>query len=135
QILSSGGIVLLLADHHHYVGEARNIVPFFGIPVSVPGGPVAYSTRFGAPLMPAYTIRIPGGGHRICFEEELRLTPAVDERAFLDNCRRYMAVYERWITTHPDQWMWSHERWAWFDLDEQGVDAHGSGTVRDTVSE
>lgn len=116
RILEGNGLLLLLADHHHYGGSARNIVDFFGRPVSVPGGPVAYSTRFRAPLIPIYTLREAGDRHRIVVEPPLQLIetgrPGED---FLANCRLYISVFERWITEHPDQWMWSHERWAWLD--------------------
>lgn len=48
EILARNEIVCLVADHHNYGGKARNIVNFFGKPVSVPAGPIAFSTRFGA---------------------------------------------------------------------------------------
>ena len=116
RILKGNGFVLLLADHHHYGGNARNIVNFFGKPVSVPGGPIAYSTRFQAPLIPIYIVREPGDRHRIVVEPPLELIdtgrPSED---FLANCRLYISVFERWISEHPEQWMWSHERWEWLD--------------------
>ncbi|NLY55326.1 MAG: lysophospholipid acyltransferase family protein [Firmicutes bacterium] len=116
EILARNEIVCLVADHHNYGGKARNIVNFFGKPVSVPAGPIAFSTRFGAQLVPAYTIREPGGRHRIIIEPPLQLIETGDAAAdFQANCELYYQVYERWITQHPDQWMWSHERWAWLD--------------------
>ena len=115
-ILANNGILLLLADQHNYGGKARNIVNFFGKPVSVPGGPIAYSTKFAAPLVPGFTIREPGNRHRIIFEPPLELIDTGNfEEDFITNCRRYIQVFESWITKYPDQWMWSHERWAWLD--------------------
>lgn len=122
EILSSGGILLLLADHHHYGGSDRNIVEFFGKPVSAPGGPVAYATRFGAPLLPGYTIRKSHDRHHIVFEPPLELVNEND--AFAANCRRYISVFERWIRRYPDQWMWSHERWAWLKEDDHTDSPH-----------
>ncbi|MBO8126438.1 MAG: lysophospholipid acyltransferase family protein [Firmicutes bacterium] len=116
EILTNNGILLLLADQHNYGGKVRNIIEFFGKPVSVAGGPVAYSQRFGAPLIPAYTVREPGDRHRIIIEPPLKLIDTGNpEEDFLANCRLYYQVYERWIRKHPSQWMWSHERWEWLD--------------------
>ncbi len=115
-ILSHNGLILLLADHHHYSEEAKNIVEFFNKPVSVPGGPVAYSLKFDVPLIPIYTIREPGDQYLITVERPVPLIRTGDmKKNFLKNCRLYMKVYETWIQTYPDQWMWSHERWAWLD--------------------
>lgn len=115
-VLADNGILLLLADHHHYGSEARNIVEFFGKPVSVPAGPVVYARRTGAALLPAFTVRLRRDRHRVIFEEPLELIDHPDpEEAVRLNCRRYIAVFERWITQYPDQWMWSHERWGWLD--------------------
>lgn len=115
-ILQNNGLILLLADQHHYGAEARNIVDFFGKPVSVPAGPIYYSLKFGAPLIPIHTIREESDTHRIVIEQPIPLKNSENlKEVFLDNCRLYMQVYERWIKKDPDQWMWSHERWAWLD--------------------
>ena len=114
QWLRNGGTLLLLADQH---GESRrNIVPFFGRDVSVPGGPVAFAQRSGAPLVPVYTVRERPGRHIVVFEPELALVRTDDPGAdFKENCRRYIARFEKWILAHPEQWLWSYERWAWLD--------------------
>lgn len=113
ELLASGGLLILLADQHNYGGKPRNIVPFFGIPVSVPAGPIAYSTRFQVPLIPVLALREPGDRHRITLWEPLRLVDTGGAEDFLINCRRMMELFESWITKHPHQWMWSNQRWSW----------------------
>ena len=95
----------LLADQH---GEAQEaLVRFFGHTVSAPTGPIFLAQRTGAALLPVHLVRQPDGSHVGVVEPAI--APVDDVQA---TAQRMYDHYERWITEHPDHWLWAHDRWA-----------------------
>ncbi|MGE5599753.1 MAG: lysophospholipid acyltransferase family protein [Bacteroidota bacterium] len=116
-LLEANEIIVLLADHHH--PAKRNILRFFGRPVSVPAGPVVLAQRSGAPVITGYGIRLPRGRHRIVIEPELVFDYTGDmNRDIRVNMGLYLRRVEEWVAKYPEQYFWAHERFAWLKPEE-----------------
>ena len=108
--LKQGKILGFLADQD--AGHNGIFIEFFGQMASSPLGPAIFARRFGAPLVPAFILRRPEGGHRVVIHPPIRFADTGDEeadvRAFT---ARTQAVIEATIRAHPDQWIWFQKRW------------------------
>ncbi|HXV28303.1 MAG TPA: ELM1/GtrOC1 family putative glycosyltransferase, partial [bacterium] len=86
------------------------IVSFFGRKTTVPTGAFELAKRTGAPILPCFIVRRPGGRHEIFVEEPIRLEPE-GEYDFEPYVRQFIEKLERLIETFPSQWLWATKRW------------------------
>jgi KDO2-lipid IV(A) lauroyltransferase len=90
-------------------------VPFFGRSSWTSPLPAQISLRSGAPVLPLFAYRLPGGRYRIVAHPAIQATsssrskPAGSEVAALT--ARYAEVTEFAIRRELDQWLWMHDRW------------------------
>jgi len=106
--LRSNRILALLIDQD--TRGPRVFVPFFGRLAGTPSGAAALALRTGAPVVPAFITRRPGGGHSIRFYPPF--PPADPSRDTPESLTAaYTTVIERHIRACPDQWVWWHRRW------------------------
>lgn len=90
-------------------------VPFFGRSSWTSPLPAQVSLRSGAPVLPLFAYRLPGGCYRIVAHAPIRPTstshskPAASEVEALT--ARYAKVTEVAIRRELDQWLWMHDRW------------------------
>lgn len=99
-ILNEGGLILIAGDRYNL---GRNELPFFGFPTRIPAGPIHYSLKSGAPIIPLYTLRR-GRRHHIIIEPPLQLPDEGDVyQSGLELC---VSTYERWIRSCPEQYLW-----------------------------
>jgi KDO2-lipid IV(A) lauroyltransferase len=107
EALGRGHMVGILLDQNASRAEGV-FAPFFGVPASTSKGLAVIALRTGAPVVPAFCRRLPGGRHRIDFEAELRPGPDRD-------VTRYTTIFNGWIEAAirraPEQWFWMHKRW------------------------
>lgn len=103
----TGGIVGIVLDQHAG-GRDRVIVPFFGRPASTLKVLAILSERTGAPVVPAYTYRDENYHHHVVIEPSLH-SPTDDTPE--SRTLQYTEWLESVILKHPDQWMWTHNRW------------------------
>lgn len=98
-------MVAILIDQDAH--EDGAFVPFFGRPASTPRGPAVFQLRTGAPLVFAYSIRLPGERYRIHYEriQTEGITDADELTALLTS------KLEAAIRIRPEQWFWMHRRW------------------------
>jgi KDO2-lipid IV(A) lauroyltransferase len=108
--LARGECVGILLDQH--AGRQGAFVPFFGRPASTSRGLAVLALKTGAPVVPAFVHRLPGGDHLVTLEPAVPLvrTGAL-ERDIEANTARFTEVIERQIRAHPEQWFWVHRRW------------------------
>jgi KDO2-lipid IV(A) lauroyltransferase len=103
--LKKGEVVYLVADQaalsEGYTGS------FFGSRMSVFGGPFVLGPRTGKPFLPLYTIRDEDDRLGLHFEKPIYLTGENLEQ----DIRKVMDFFERNISAHPDQYLWSQDRW------------------------
>jgi hypothetical protein len=86
-----------------------------GIEVYFAPGPVSLARGSGAPALPAFVVGDPEGrypdGIRLVIHPPLELQVTADPRAdHLVNLRRFAAVYEQQLRSHPHNWHWTRTR-------------------------
>ncbi len=108
--IKRGGVVGILSDQ-----DARRqgrFVPFFGKPASTATGLATLSRRLGAPIVPSFCLRTPGGGLRAVIDEPIWPDPNADrDQEEMRLLRAYHDALERAIRQDPAQYFWWHRRW------------------------
>ncbi len=111
--LKRGDIVGLACDRALTDNGYR--VPFFGSPALLPDGAVRLALRTGTPLFAAFTERLPDNSFRVDIEPVLRPEGAprksADEAAVTAGMEKLVALMERYISRHPEQWTLSVPIW------------------------
>jgi KDO2-lipid IV(A) lauroyltransferase len=106
KFLKSGGAMGSIIDQHG-IGRDSVIVPFFGRPASTLKGLAVLSERTNIPVIPGYIYRDENFHHHLVFFPPIQHTDNSIEGRTL----QYTQWLESVITKHPDQWMWTHNRW------------------------
>ena len=109
EALERGGTVGLLADQWF-----ANGVPVTFLGRKTRANPLAarLARRFDCAVVPARTVRLPGGRLRV--EVEAPLDCPRDAQGRIDVARTTQRITDRieaWVREHPDQWLWLHRRW------------------------
>jgi KDO2-lipid IV(A) lauroyltransferase len=87
-------------------------VPFFGRLASTSRSVALLALRTGAPVVPIFARREPGGRHRIIVRPPIDVPETSDrEVAVAALTGRCTAVIEAAIREAPEQWLWLHNRW------------------------
>jgi len=85
---------------------------FFGSPARLPPGPVEIACRTGAILVPARAVRLPDDSFHVRIEPPIEIESTEDlQTGAAAGMQRLVAVMERWIAEHPDQWLLSVPIW------------------------
>ncbi len=100
----------VLIDQHTQPADAL-VVEFFGRPAATTRAVAALAQRTGAPVIPVFTLPLPGGRYRLVYEPPI--APPADEspeelRAFTQRCTDVLEMYVR---RYPHLWLWMHRRW------------------------
>lgn len=108
--LSRNGILFLQIDQN---ASSRDLwVDFFGLMVPTFRGPVVFSMRTGAPLIPMFMIRETLDHHKLIIKAPFVLYRTDDkEKDILHNTARLTKLIESYIREYPSQWWWFHRRW------------------------
>jgi Kdo2-lipid IVA lauroyltransferase/acyltransferase len=86
-------------------------VDFFNHRACTNTGMALLALKSGAPVVPAFVIRTPGGFHT-AFGPELPLIQTGDPTKDVElNTAQYNKVIELYARRFPDQWFWVHQRW------------------------
>jgi KDO2-lipid IV(A) lauroyltransferase len=108
--LKRGEVVGLAADRD--VADSGRVVEFFGTPTRLPDGPVRVALRTNALLVPAFALRLPDNSVAVTIEPVLDLPRSGDQEADIDaGMRMVVAVMERRIREHPEQWIVAQPIW------------------------
>ncbi|MHC1759690.1 MAG: lysophospholipid acyltransferase family protein [Negativicutes bacterium] len=108
--LKSGHILGFVADQD---AKASGVfVKFFGRLASTPQGPAVFAQRCGAPVVPAFIVRLPRKGHRIILSPPLYAEESDDPgEVIVSLTARMTQVMEERIRQYPDHWWWFQRRW------------------------
>ncbi len=104
-LLNKDEVLFIVADQEALGGEVKG--KMFGKEIRIFGGPFILGQKTGKPFLPLYTFR--DGKNRIVlnFEEPFY----IDKEKLDSSVDRVMNFFERHIREHPDQYIWSQERW------------------------
>jgi Kdo2-lipid IVA lauroyltransferase/acyltransferase len=110
--LKAGEIVGLLPDQD--MDRVRGVfVDFFGKPAHTSVAPVKFAMASGAPILPAFMVRMPGNRYKLVLGTLMR--PKIEGGDRAASVRKYteawMKSFEEVIRQYPEQWGWMHDRW------------------------
>lgn len=102
--------VIMVVDQKLNSGLA---VPFFGRPAFTSPAVVSLALRYGCPVFPVRTERLPQGRYLVSVEEPFTFVPGApgDESAVRAGLTKVNERLEQWIRNKPGQWLWMHRRW------------------------
>jgi KDO2-lipid IV(A) lauroyltransferase len=110
EVLREGGVVALVADRD--LGGRGEPVEFFGRTTRLPVGPALLSLRTGAPLVPAYGLRLPDNRMYVTVRPPLTLARSRDLRADLrEGLKKVARSLEECISVAPEQWIVFEPLW------------------------
>ncbi len=109
QLQANQGVALLIDQHSHTPDAV--LVDFFDRPAATTSSLAVLALRTGAPVVPTFTIPLPGGRYRMIYEHPVE--PPKDEtpeeiRGFTQRCTDVLEMYVR---RYPHLWLWMHRRW------------------------
>lgn len=90
-------------------GRERNVfVPFMGVQTATISASARLAQASGAAMLPFYPERkLDGSGYILTIEPPLENFPSGDD---IEDATRINASIETFVTRHPDQYMWIHQR-------------------------
>lgn len=103
-----GGSMCMLADHRDNSGR---IVPFFGKPAPSAALPAMLGVKYKLPI---YAVRVDrANSARFSVHiEPVAVASTGDSATDVEaTTAAIQAVFEKWITARPDQWVWFYNRW------------------------
>ncbi|MBZ0166830.1 MAG: lysophospholipid acyltransferase family protein [Candidatus Omnitrophica bacterium] len=116
-------ILIILLDQN-YGSAGRVFVDFFGRKAATASGPVVFSLRTKAPILPIFCLGDDGEmRHKIILEPELLLESGTDEQDTIErNVARITKVIENYVSRYPHEWGgWIHKRWKSKPAAEQRI--------------
>lgn len=88
------------------------LVDFFGHRTRTTPIAAILARRFGTPVLPVLSRRLPDGRHLVQISPPLPMVVTEDSE---EDIRRHVQlqsdVVEAWIRVSPEQWLWLHKRW------------------------
>jgi KDO2-lipid IV(A) lauroyltransferase len=107
--LKGNRILFTLIDLH--ARESEVWVDFFGYLVPTYKGPVVFSLRTGAPIVPMFIIRDSNNLHNIFIHPSFKLDVTGNmEKDIKTNIAKLTKIIEATIREYPEQWWWALRR-------------------------
>ena len=109
--LRNNELLVILLDQN-YGGGGGVFVDFFGHQAATATGPVIFSNRTGAPVLPIFILHDGHGQHKIMIGPPIELDKNDDPSIVIQNVSALTKIIERQIRQHPYEWGgWMHRRW------------------------
>jgi len=109
-VLRANEAVALVGDRDF--SEKGIILDFFGKPTHFPEGPAAFALKTGAQIVPGFMLRNPDDTFILKIERPLEFTVTGDkEKDVKEIITKYIAIFEDYIRTYPDQWYVFRKFW------------------------
>jgi len=115
-------ILFILLDQN-YGTDGRVFVDFFGQKAATAAGPVVFSCRTQAPILPIFIKRQEDDTHKIVIEPPVPLVQCGDEQEnIVHNVAKLTKIIEDRIRENPHMWGgWMHKRWKSRTVEEQSL--------------
>lgn len=110
QALRKNEIVGFILDQNMIRTEGV-FVDFFGKPACTTPGLAYMSAQSGAPVLPVFMVRRPGGRHLVKILPPLEPPPDRQPETVREHTQNYTRIIEQHIREYPEQWIWLHRRW------------------------
>lgn len=108
--LKKGKMLGFLADQD--AGTNGLFIEFLGKMSSTPTGPAVFAKKFNAPIVPAFIVRKPEGGHKVILLEPFYYEDTGNEAEDTYKMTAKMSgIIEDIIRQYPDEWLWFQKRW------------------------
>ena len=109
--LKNNEVLFILLDQN-YGDEGGVFVDFFGQQAATATGPVVFSNRSGAPILPIF-IRSDGPDrYKIKIDQPVTLQSTQNEQDIVANVSKLTKIIEGYIRLYPHEWGgWMHRRW------------------------
>lgn len=99
--LQRNEVVALLVDRYGKTGGMA--VKFFGKPAYFPLGPVILAKISGAPIIPAFVVKVDKKSFRVIVEKPIEVPSNIDKEIG-PYLQKIVNVFEKVIKEYPDQW-------------------------------
>jgi KDO2-lipid IV(A) lauroyltransferase len=110
RVLRNNEILFVQMDQNF--GTAGVFVDFFGVKAATATGPIIFSMRTGAPIVPMFIYRTKGAHHKISIEPEVPFEEGSSkDETILKMVQELTILIERYIRKYPHEWGWIHKRW------------------------
>ncbi|NQV04110.1 MAG: lysophospholipid acyltransferase family protein [Candidatus Omnitrophica bacterium] len=90
------------------------MLDFFGVPTSIPNGPVALSSRTNSPIVPVFCIRENRFNYKLIFDKPIEIEKASGsdgDGAIREASKKIIPVMEKYIRAYPEQWLVFRRFW------------------------
>lgn len=108
--LAHGQGVAMLIDQHLHSPDAI-WVQFFQRPAATTSTLAALALRTGAPVVPVFTVPLPGGRFRMIYEHAVEPPGPGTPDPVREFTQRCTDVLEMYVRRQPEMWLWMHRRW------------------------
>ena len=119
--LRSNEVLFILLDQS-YGSDGRVFVDFFGKQAATATGPVVFSNRTGAPILPMFIRRERGLKSQITIQPPISLEEGEGQDIVVRNVAKISKIIEAQIRLYPHEWGgWMHKRWKSRTIEEQTI--------------
>ena len=98
----------LLLDQRDSSGPLIN---FFGSKAYTTDGFAHLALKYKAMICPVYSIRNVNNSFQFIYENPIPYEEFKSYNPQTLTQKIYSEYYEKWISNHPEQWLWAHDRW------------------------
>jgi phosphatidylinositol dimannoside acyltransferase len=105
--------VVMMQGDRLMEGQRGLQVPFLGGHIAVPTGPARLALAAGAPIIPIFSLRTPGGRVRIVVDDAVIVESSGGASEAVELATRAVtAAIERQVARHPGQWLMLRPVWC-----------------------
>lgn len=109
--LRDNGILIIELDQN-FGADGGIFINFLGRTAATAPGPVVFSMRTGAKVVPMFLIRYEDLSTKVIIEPHIELEVTGDrDKDILTNISKFTKIIELYVLKYPNLWSWSHKRW------------------------
>lgn len=115
-----GGILGFMMDQNTKRQDGV-FVDFLGRAACTTPGLAQFAVLTGAPTLPVFIVRQPGGRHRMIHGGVFAPPADLSEPEVLAYTQKTQDAVASAVRAHPDQWIWMHRRWRTQPLPDESL--------------